>query len=274
MSPWVAELGICFGMVLLAIACFQFRLYWMRKVGVWLIFSTLGVAIWFWTGSWIAVMITLLGWFVIPAVRAVVMSQRLRFSINWRLKSGVLDVEEFPELHELTQQARKLGFVSAGDHWLRPSPVEQGFRLMTHREKPIFAAVAVVRQGALSLSYLIFGTPTADGCVWITWDYPLAYVLKMPPNFRVYRYLQAMSVAELFERHEAFLAVNEVKAAEAVLDASKATKFFDRIFKATVNYNLDIGFLRNTEGGSGEIMYSWRGLAFICAQVLREMIKG
>jgi hypothetical protein len=271
---WFSELLVLTGLLVLAIACFRAPNSVVRRIGVWIIFSMIGLAIWFWTGLWYLVVLGLLSWFVIPVAQAAMTSRKLRFSLKRKLTPGALDADEFPEVHPVSTELRDLGFVRDSDHWLQPSPLDQGFRIFRHTEENISAALAVVRQGAISLSYLIFATKDAQGDYWITWDYPLAYGLKMPPHFKVHRCLEAETVGELAEQHREFLKLNEVKMSAADTDQASAREFFDQLFKDTMSYNLTVGVLHKEAADEDAIRYSWRGTFFIAWQVLVEVVRG
>lgn len=275
---WLSEILVLAGLVVLACACLRARAPMIRRLGIWIIWGTIGMAIWYWTDRWYLVLLGLAAWFAIPVGQATLMSRRLRFSLKRKLTPGDIDGEEFPELYPISNELRDLGFKRNSDLWLKPSPMEQGFRIFRHTEDSISAAVAVVRQGGLSLSYLIIASEDQDGTFWITWDYPLAYGLKMPPNFRIYRCLEARSVTELVGQHRSFLEINEVK----LKDMNRGEKdlsafnrsFFDRLFKETMNYNLKCGLLHQERRDEEVIRYSWRGTFFIAWQVLIEVVRG
>ncbi len=258
-------------MVLAAAACFRDERVWIRRLGVWLVLATIGMTVWFLTDRWYLVLMALTAWFVIPVSQAALMSRRLQFSLKRTLMPGPLDAEEFPEIHPISNELRELGFVRESDEWLRPSPLDQGFRIFHHSEQPHAAALAVVKQGAISLSYLIYATTDCRGQVWITWDYPLAYGLKIPPHFQVYRCLEAEDVAGLFEQHRNFIEINEV---EVLSEPGDAKAVFEQLFKETMLYNLDQGLLHPMKESEEQIGYSWRGTLYISWQVFIELVTG
>jgi hypothetical protein len=277
MSGWISDLLACLGLLVLALACFQSVSLWIRRLGLWVIFGTIGLGLWFWTKNWGVVVAGLLAWFVIPVGQAMYLSRKLRISHDRKLSQEGLDAEEFAELPDLTRDLRTQGFRLDSDYWLKPSPFDQGYRLFRHEEEGTYAAIAVARQGAVHLSYLLFATPGADGGTWITWDYPLAYGMQMPPHFNVHRFLAATSVKEMHEQHREFLQLNTVTpvtGTEAEDSHKTACRFFEEMFRQTVRHNLEAGLLRRTEGESGDLAYSWRGTFFISWQVLVELVKG
>lgn len=274
---WVSEVFVIVGLIVLAISFFRAQPTWVRKIGMWIVFATIGVAIWFLTDQWILVIFGLAAWFVIPVSQAAVMSRKLRFSVERKLTPGPLDLEEFPEIHPISAELQDLGFARHADLWLKPSPLDQGFRVFVHEDDKISVALAIVRQGGVSLSYLIFASVDKDGTYWITWDYPLAYGLKMPKHFRIYRCLDAELVSELFGQHREFLRINEVDLTKTKSSATThfdVHEMFDQLFRDTLNYNLKVGLLQKVEGADKNIRYSWRGTCFIVWQVFLEVVRG
>jgi len=271
---WMSELLVLAALLVLAIACFNVDRLPVRRVGVWIIFGMIGLAIWFWTGLWYLVVLALASWFIIPVTQAALTARKLRFSLERKLTPGSLDPDEFPEIQPVSSELRDLGFLRDSDQWLKPSPLDQGFRIFHHTENNISAALAVVRQGAVSLSYLIFATQDKDGDFWITWDYPLAYGLKMPPHFKVHRCLEAETVTELFHQHQDFLKINEVSSSLPDTDNASARSFFDQLFRDTMKHNLNVGVLHQESSNTEEIRYSWRGTFYIAWQVLVEVVRG
>jgi len=213
----------------------------------------------------------LLLWFLVPAVQALWLSRQLRFSRRRRLVAGAIDYEEFPEINRVSRDVRGEGFKVLGDYWLKPSPFEQGYRLFVHGEEPILAAAAVVRQGGLAMHYHILLTWDGEGRAWLTWDYPLAYGLAMPPEFQVHRCLEAEGWPELLAQHREFLVLNGVEAA-GCRGGLEDVREFDRVLQAVLRHNLRAGILCRQEGD--EVAYNWRGSLMVGWQVVREMVAG
>lgn len=266
------EVGVCVGLLLMAFALFSSPFAWMRRMGAIVLIGTSGLALWFWTGKWWAAIFGMGIWFILPIGQAVWVSRRMHFSQKRKLESGYLTDEEFPEMVTLTTDLRKLDFKWEGDYWLKPSTMDQGYRLFKHEKDDAFAAIAVIRFGGVALIYLAFVTPAKNGEIWLTWDYPLAYGLKMPPHFMIHRYIDVSSTQQLYEQHQEFLKLNEVEA--KVKENQSAVELFDEFFAALISYNLEQGVLGASAKHKGEIAYTWRGTAFISMQVLREISMG
>jgi hypothetical protein len=270
-EPWVYKTLSCAGSGLLAYALLSCSRFWLRRLGMWLIFITMGLAVWFLTENVVLTLVGMFGWFLLPLVQAIYLSRSLRFSRSRRLIKERQEVDEFEDWTELSQDLREAGFDLDGEYGLKPSPVEYGFRLFQHRERNSVAGLGLVRQGGISLSYVLVVTRSESGDLWVTWDYPLAYGLKMPPHLNLFRCLEAASVQELVEQHGSFLLLNQVvESAEKV----EPQTVFDTMFGDTMRYNLNIGLLRSSEKSEEELFYSWRGTLFITWQVLRDMVRG
>ncbi len=271
MPDWGIQLLWCLGLVLLAVAFLHSHHAWMRRIGVWIVFGTIGLAVWFWTASILWVALIWLSWFALPVIQALRLSRKLEISAARGLEPTSIAAESFPDLHGLTNDLTAAGFLREGDFSLRPSPFEQYYRLFRHDEKPVDAALAAVRQGGLSMIYMILLSRDPDGGYWVTWNYPLSYGLKMPPEVRLFRCMDAASADALGARHQDFLDVNEVVPSSA---DSNPRDIFNNLFGRTVQHNLHIGLLRPRKGASPDIGYSWKGSFFVSWQVLRDVIRG
>lgn len=276
MPAWIFEIGICLMMVVMAFAMFQSNSSIIRRMGSYTLMLSSAVAIWFWTKDPFAATGGFILWFALPMGHAIWMCRSMRFASIRRLEPGSLGLDEFPEMLDLDAEVRRMGFCPAHEYWLRPSPMEQGYRLYYHQERRIHCAIAIVRQGPAILSYMIFLTPGDKGNVWVTWDYPVAYGLKIPPGIMTYRCLEAGSPAELYEQHLAFLKINAVTEIDTPSTEAEGTALFQKMIDSTVDYNLRTGLLEPTRTTEGEatVNYTWRGTAFVTWQVLMEIARG
>ena len=270
MSQWLIEAGLYVGLALLAFALFHSPRPWLRRAGNILLIGASGLALWFWTSSlwWVALGVSL--WFLVPMIQAAWLSRKLTFAVKRKLSQGSIREEDFPGINQLTYQLKQFDFKLEGEYWLKPSPLKQGYRLFSDLENSLYAALAVIRFGGASLIYMIFATPARNKAVWLTWDYPLAYGLRMPPHIMLHRCLEANSVKELCEQHRKFLSINKVKPAKA----KSAKNFFEKLFAATIDHNLHAGILGQSPRQEEKISYTWRGTAFVAWQVLCEVVKG
>jgi hypothetical protein len=268
--PWIWKVCLCSGLFLIALGLLQSEKGWVRRVGFWTVLATVATGIWVFTGSlgWVAFGTFL--WFAVPVIQVLVVSRKMRFSLGRQLSEGSLDTDDFPEIEALTTDLRKFGFDQQGDFWLKPPNLKQGFRLFRHPSEGVICAICVTQHG---YPYLLFMSPGRDGSAWLTWDYPLAYVLKIPPVVRVYRYLEAQSVQEILEGHREFLRINEVKVLGPE-ETGPVRDLLDRILREILGYNLRMGVLRKKRGSDQEIHYSWRGTLFLSFRVLWELILG
>ncbi|MFZ5806108.1 MAG: hypothetical protein ACOY3I_02710 [Verrucomicrobiota bacterium] len=271
MRPWILELGICLGLVVLAFVMFSSGKPWLRRLGGWVLMSSTGLALWFWTRNGLAALLGVVVWFALPVGQAVWMSRRLKFAAHRQLETGHFDSHEIPEMDVLTSELRRLDFKWEGDFWLKPAIVEQGYRLLVHEKENVYAAIALIRYGGAALVYAMFLTPDENSVIWQTWDYPLAYGLKMPPHVVVYRCLDSATLPELYEQHRQFISINEVQKSAAL---KPTQEFFNAFFDSLIQYNLTAGMLISSSRKTDEIHYTWRGTAFVSWQVFREVVMG
>jgi hypothetical protein len=272
MNFWWYEFGICLAVFLAALALFQRPEPSLRRLGMVLMMGVSGLAVWFWTASVGAALFTVALWFVIPVVQAVWLTRRLSFSSRRRMEPGPISIEDYPALPTLSREFLDLGFRFDRDYWLKPSPFEQGYRIFVKEGDPTLGAVAILRQGPAVLTYVMWVTPAADGTVWVTWDYPLAYGLEMPPRIKVYRCMEAASsVREMEEQHREFLRINGVVPAPA--QGPDPAGLYEDLFRSLVDHNIHNGLLMR-HGPDDEVRYTWRGTFYVSWQVLVEVVRG
>ncbi|MDR2462473.1 MAG: hypothetical protein LBD30_01685 [Verrucomicrobiales bacterium] len=272
MSSWLLNLGVCALTLTAAFACLQNFHAWVRRIGVWLVFTTLGLGTWFVSNSWPLVIVSLSCWFLIPLAQAVYMSRTLRFSRKSALTPGNLTGDDLEKLQPLTAELRELDFVLDRDYWLEPSPVRRGFRLFHHRTKPIYAAISIIKQYGMALFYLQLVTNDANGNFWITWDFPLTCNMKMPPQLKIYRCLGTQDTAELLAQHEAYLQINEVRPS-VTGQTPAASLLFNHLHEMVIGYNLNTGTLRRYPRADDEIGYSWHGTWYISRKLFWELMR-
>lgn len=272
MPDWLSQLLISMGLLALCWSFLRAPHPAWRRIGLWMLVISLGLLIWLWTGSWAMGLLGWVIWFAVPILQAVVASRRMRFSLNRRLEEGFLSPEHFPDLSSLTRDLRDQGFESFEDFWLKPSPQEQAYRIGRHESEPVIVALAHIIQGPVQLRYLMFITPDKEGNHWVTWDYPLAYGFKLPPAFKVYRYVDGESVGELMDQHRAFMEINEVQSPALPENADAIRETMEKIFSGTMAYNLKVGLLEQSDSGD-EVRYSWRGSLYLAGQVFRDVIS-
>lgn len=273
-SSWLIELVMCIGVLGCALLLLQSWSAWVRRAGGVLLLAGSGLGVWFLTGSVPGAVVGALMWVVLPVVQAVYVSRSLRISAVRRLEEGELPVEELPELGEWSGELRRLGFVGGGDYWLRPSPMEQGYRVLWREGDEVcdgtYGVVGVVKQGFVGMGYVMFVSPGKDGNVWVTWNYPMAQGLAVPPHHLFYRCVDVDSVEELWKMHGEYLKLNEVEVADGGSDRGR--EVLAGLFEETVGYNVKVGVLRRFRSGLGEqVAYTWRGTAYVSWQVLCEV---
>lgn len=302
-EPWIFEIAICVGLAFLAFLLMGLNRLWQKKIGELLLLIASGLAAWFLTHNLFWTAIGALIWIILPVTQAIWMSRRMKLPAKRVLESTTFDGEEFEDIHELSQELRKQGFVMEGDYWLKPFPVEQGYRLFSHPQKQTFAAIGLIRRGFLLFEYLILLTCAADRKFWLTWDHPTTRVLMMPPDIAEYRLSDVPSVTQFVQQHEEFLKINHVALPQTL---EKAKTIFENLFEGIVQYNVRQGLLQYTSSSAhlvntntqnekdqdanatalnqqpslnsdsyskySHLHYTWRGTAFVFWRVFREVL--
>lgn len=270
MDPWVWKFLVAAALALAALGSAQFESYLAARITRWLILMLVAFLLWWWTGSVALAALGLGLWFGIPAIQACRISRQLRFSKRRRLVAGVIDFQEFPDIHRVAREMRGEGLVEVGDYWLKPSPVEQGFRLFAHPQEPILAARAVMRPGDAGIDYDLLLTVDEENRVWITWNPPMSLALAIPQDFYVLSRPDIANWAELWHMHREFLQLNAV-CGRPLIGGPQDRKVLEYCLRRIMDYNVRCGILGFREGR--RLGYTWRGTLRVGWQVICDMMS-
>ncbi len=271
----MTQILICLAMVLVGFGLFQRPSVSARKIGVLCFWCATGLGVYFLSGEiWLGVA-ALLAWILLPVSEIVMMLRQLRMPKDRCFRDATPPLEEFPGLRALTQEFEALGFQRADDCDLTPALHEQYYRLFLHPEKQSFGAIGFVSQGGVGFHFTAFFSEEKSGRLWVTWDYPLTYGLKMPPDIALHRVFDSDTVQEVWEEHQAFLEINERKP-EELLPAESPRGIRDlmaRSLSRQVEYNLSVGILLPEAPATEGLRYSWRGVWYVTRQVVQDLVR-
>ncbi len=177
-----------------------------------------------------------------------------------------------PLLRDLAEAFEDNGFEEVGDTgWEKPSQTHF-YRLLYHPVKKIQAAVCLLQQGGLTVSYLMVTTRHQSGVQRTTWSYPFSGSLKLHPLTEVNHVAAEEGAGDMVSAHERFIAGNRVAADDEILavEPDQLPQLLQQDFIRQVKHNLEIGLLRKSPAG---VLYSWRGLVFLWLQFLRDLVR-
>jgi hypothetical protein len=266
----------CFVLMLGGLSLLQLDAIVYRKIGMALIWLASGLAAYFLSGSVLLACAMLAAWIFFPLWEMVFVLRQLRVPRHRELADARAPRDEFEELSEMTHALVEAGFEQLDECRLRPTEHEQYYRIFVRQDGLAQATIGYIAQGPIGFHFVAFTSNGKDGRRWVTWDYPLTYGLVMPPNTAVYRALHCQDVAELYQAHLDFLAVNEVRpddlaAGERTREAARAR--LEETLNQQIEYNITRGYLAPVKGPDEEnFCYSWRGTLYVAGQVLRDLL--
>lgn len=271
----LVQLLICGGIILAGYALLQWPSSLMRKAGILFFCFASGLGVFYISGQWWLGLVVLVGWILFPVTELVYVLRKLRVPRERVLEPVPRAPESFDDLSGLTHDLARLGFRAVEDcEWYSPMHT-QFYRLFVHETKPIHAGLSYIYNEQFGFHFVSFSSQDTSGRVWVTWDYPLTYGLKMPPEVALFRALDCELVDELLEQHEEFLAINGVenKLVPTEMTSEAARERLNLTLRKQLEYNIHEGILSPERVTDTSFRYSWRGTLYVTSQVLRDLVK-
>jgi hypothetical protein len=266
-------LFITVGIAVLSVALRSYESPISQKIGALGILTASFLAIYYITDSWVLGALSALSWLFLPWVEILTRIRALRLPREKTLRpKNPPSPEVFPTLDEISTQIENEGFKHISDAGWDWADYEQFFRLYYREEDRAQAAICLNEQHDLSFYYLRISSRIPDGTVWTTWNYPLSYGLKLPPQFRINRQRPDQSFWQLYQSHKRFLRDYSVEVTSAPpLDEEQIQQEMEKDLRDQIAHNLANGLLVQTNGG--EIKYSWRGMMYLWCQFLLDLVR-
>lgn len=245
----------------------------LRRIGTLGIFATSFLAGWLIGGSvWLGLLFAST-WLMLPWLEILTRVRKLRLPIERRLEpSPPPSRSDFPNLGELTSSIEDAGFEQLDDFGWSTEAQTQFYRLFYQSESRIEAAICLVEQDGMSFFFVSVSSRTHDGKVYMTWNYPFSYGLRLVPSLHLQRVDSAVEFQELVEKHREFLDDQSLMPdgiSEQTPDSIRI--HIEADLKHQIKHNLDLGLLARV--GSDEIRYSTRGMFFLWFQFLRDLVR-
>ena len=266
----------CAILLLAGLSLMNMRKPLWRKLGMGFIWFASAAALYFLTGSMLMAVMMLVAWIVFPIWEMVFVLRQLRVPRHRGLSDAHAPRDASQELDAISAELRDAGFEKLDECRLSPSDHEQYYRIFDRGDGRVQATIGYISQGAVGFHFLAFASQGQDGRRWVTWDYPLTYGLSMPPNFALYRALHCDNVADLYQAHLDFLAVNGLK--EETLVAGEKTpeaarERLEQALNQQIEHNISRGYLAPaTHADAENFSYSWRGTLYVAGQILRDLL--
>ena len=268
-------LGCSLALGLLGGSLLQFRTGTARKGALACFWLSTGGMAWALSGAAWAGLLTLALWIVFPLSEIVFVLRRLRIPRERLLDESSPPTDEFPELRPITHELQDLGFRKVEDCNLNPPVQEQFFRLFGHESGLHHGVIGFVSDHGVGFDFVAFSSEDRQGRQWTTWDYPMSYGLKVPPQLLLHRALHCETAAELFAEHLELLHLNGVADADLLpgSDAAAVRARLEGSLARQLHYNVKVGILSPREEREDGFRYSWRGTFFVASEVVRDLVR-
>jgi len=265
---------ICGALVLAGFFLLQRESGLARKLSLLCFCTASAVGVYFLTHFWWLGLLAAAAWILIPLVELVIVVRRLRVPRSRQLESAAAPRQDYDELMIISTEVEALGFKQADECRLRQPENEQFYRLFVHEKEPVHASIAYVADKHFGFHFIGFTSLDNTGRLWVTWDYPLTYGLKVPPGVLVFRNLDADNAVELYLSHQEFLELNGVdKNLTAIDRAPEAARArLEKSLQTQLDYNIKEGVLEPEENSPDNLRYSWPGTFYVATQVLRDLV--
>jgi hypothetical protein len=241
--------------------------------------STLGVvatsflAGWLLGGSvWLGVALAL-SWLFLPWLEILTRVRRMRLPIDRRLEPRTPPGRgTFPGFIEVTDAIEGDGFEHVGDIGWEFEDTRHFYRISADTSRRLQAGICLVEQNDIAFYYLTVTSRAADGRIFITWNYPFSYGLKIQPRVKMNRVAGHLSFSEMVAAHQEFLAAEGVSAGACVNQTAEETvAAMQTEMRMQITHNIDAGLLKRD--GEHFIRYTARGMFFLWVQFLRDLVR-
>lgn len=270
----ISNLLLVLGVAVLSAALRSFRHRLLFRIGTLGIVATSFLAGWLLGGSVVLGIILSASWLFLPWLEILTRVRRLRLPVDRTLEPRTPPTRQvFPGFDELTEEIEELGFEHVEDIGWDHEENRHFYRVFHEPTRKLQASISLAEQQDLAFYYLTITTHTADGRVFMTWNYPFSYGLKMQPQLTVQRFEGGENrFADMLQAHELLLQTHNV-ANEPVLEQTpeEIIRTMQNEMKAQITHNISAGLL--ARDGEHFIRYTPRGMFYLWLQFLRDLVR-
>lgn len=269
----VSNLLLILGVAVLSMALRSFRSAVLQKLGAAGVLVTSYLIGSLLTGYWIVGIFCASSWLLLPWLEILTRVRRLTLPTEKKLRHKHPPSEDaFPALDALTDEIEAETFERVDDTGWDWQDYAQFFRLFYKESERTQAAICLIDQHDIAFYYLRISSRGKDGRIWMTWNYPFSYSLKLAPEWRVNRVGADQSFPQLYQEHRDFLQKNGVISDDLEpFEHDQLPLEIQNELRVQIQHNLTVGLL--TQAGEGSVRYSWRGLMFVWIQFLRDLVR-
>lgn len=261
------------GLVVFAFACWSFAHPVVRKIGAVAILVASFAGAYFIFDSVYAGIGAILAWFFLPWIQLLTRVRTLRLPLEKKLRHRVPPGRDrFPMLTDLTEEIENAGFEYVDDSGCEWGSIEQFFRIFYHQGTKTQAAICMSEQDNISFTHVTITSRDRNGQIWRTWNYPFSMTMQFAPELHVKQVESAYSFEDLLEHHEQHLLAHGVAESDLIYDEPESiNSLMEMELSNQIKHNLSTGLI--VPSGPDTFRYSYRGLIFLWAQFLKDMVK-
>jgi hypothetical protein len=269
----ISHLLLILGVAVLSVALRSFQNSLLFRLGTLGIVATSFLAGWLLGDSVTLGVVLAASWLFLPWLEILTKVRRLRLPIERRLEPRAPPARSsFPDFQEITEEIEDRGYVYLEDIGWDCEENRHFYRVFHQPESRTQASICLSEQQDLAFHYLTITSRTKDGRVFMTWNYPFSYGLKLQPRLCTNRYLGQGPFAEMHAAHEKFLCSRDVDPSQ-LLDPSpeETIRTMQNEMRAQITHNIALGLL--VQDGEHFIRYTMRGMLYLWFQFLRDLVR-
>lgn len=269
----IANLLLILGVLILSIGLRSFdSVYILRRLGSLGILATSFLVGWLLVHSLALGIFLVLAWFLFPWIEILTRIRRLRMPIEQSLKPQSPPRGPYSSsIEEISGEIEKHAYAHVTDTGWNWQDHHQFYRVFYKSPSRTCASICINQQSHVTFYYVSLRSRDVNGRVFITWNCPFFFGLKLSPNCRLSMVPDA-DLEELESSHKEFLQKNGVT--EDLLleqDPHAIPADMQEDARTQVLHNIHIGLLKRE--GKDFFRYSARGLIYLWFQSIKEMIR-
>jgi len=270
----ISNLLLVLGVAVLSAALRSFRHPLVFRIGTLGIVATSFLAGWLLGGS-VALGVVLAGsWLFLPWLEILTRVRKLRLPMERTLAPRTPPTRNtFPGFDELTEEIEAEGFEHVEDIGWEHEENRHFYRVFSEGSRKVQASICLVEQQDLAFYYLTIAAHTVDGRVFMTWNYPFSYGLKLQPELVMQRMEGGQRpFADMVAAHERLLKSHGVERADLLEQtAEEIVGAMQSEMRAQIAHNISAGLL--ARDGTDFIRYTTRGMFYLWFQFLRDLVR-
>ena len=269
----ISHLLLVLGAAVLSAALRSFQNPLLFRLGTLGIVATSFLAGWLLGGSVAFGAVLAASWLFLPWLEILTKVRRLRLPIERRLEPRAPPTRNsFPDFEEMTAEIESDGYVHLEDVGRDYEENRHFYRVFHQPHSRTQASICITEQRDMAFHYLTITSRTEDGRVFMTWNYPFSYGLKLQPRLFTNRFLGGGPFVAMHTAHEQFLRSREVNPSD-LLDPSpeETIRTMQNEMRAQITHNIALGLL--VQDGDHFIRYTMRGMVYLWFQFLRDLVR-